>query len=287
MKELVVISGKGGAGKTSISASLAVLAGQGIIVDADVDAADMHLVMKPVKTSQFSFEAGFKAVHESEKCTECGHCREVCQFAAIDEAYNIDSILCEGCGVCSHFCPKGAISMIPKVCGNWFRSETASGTLLHAKLFPGEESSGLLVSRLRQEARSLAEKEDMEFCITDGPPGIGCPVIASISGANLILAVAEPTISGIHDVKRVKELAGYFRIPVVLCINKSGLNQEIEDEFRKWAAISNVPVVGKIPYDREVTDAMIAGKTVVEYTDGKTSQSIRSMWEVLKGMLLE
>lgn len=282
MKELVVISGKGGAGKTSITASLAVLAKRSVIVDADVDAADMHLVLPLKETRQFSFEAGFGAVMDVSKCTECGYCREICQFSAINSKYEIDHILCEGCGVCAHFCPSGAISMKQKTCGNWFISETPFGTMMHARLFPGEESSGLLVSKLRQEARAKAEISGIDLCIIDGPPGIGCPVIASITGASLVLAVAEPTISGIHDVKRVKELAGFFRIPVVLCINKSGLNPEIETEFRKWAAVNKVPVVGEIPYDSDVTAAMMAGKTIVEHSDGKPSRAIRLLWEELK-----
>lgn len=285
MKELVVISGKGGAGKTSITASLVVLAGKSVVVDADVDAADMHLVLPLKETCKFPFEAGFAAVLDTSKCTECGYCREVCQFSAINEKYEIDHILCEGCGVCAHFCPSGAISMQLKTCGDWFVSETPFGTMMHARLFPGEESSGLLVSRLRQEARAKAEAGAIDLCITDGPPGIGCPVIASITGASLVLAVAEPTISGIHDVKRVKELAGFFRIPMVLCINKSGLNPEIETEFRKWAAVNKVPVVGEIPYDSDVTAAMMAGKTIVQHSDGKPSRAISLLWEELKARL--
>lgn len=285
MKELVVISGKGGAGKTSITASLAALAGNSIIVDADVDAADMHLVIPLKETRKFSFEAGYSAVLDASKCTDCGYCIEICQFSAISQGYVIDHILCEGCGVCAHFCPASAITMKKKTCGNWFISETAFGTMMHARLFPGEESSGLLVSRLRQEAKSKSEKNGIELCITDGPPGIGCPVIASITGASVVLAVAEPTISGIHDVKRVKELAAYFRIPVLLCINKSGLNPKIEDGFKKWAALNYVSVVGEIPYDSEVTNAMIAGKTVVEHSSGKTSDALRELWSKLKDYL--
>lgn len=282
MKELVIISGKGGAGKTSITASLVALAGKSVIVDADVDAADMHLVLPPRETSHYSFEAGFGAVMDASRCTGCGYCREICQFSAINSNYEIDPILCEGCGVCAHFCPAEAISMERKTCGNWFVSKTSYGTMMHARLFPGEESSGLLVSRLRQEARSEAEKSGIGLCITDGPPGIGCPVIASITGADLVLAVAEPTISGIHDVKRVKELAGYFKIPVVLCINKSGLNPEMENEFKKWAAMNSVPVAGEIPYDRSVTDAMIAGRTIIEHSDSKPSRALRLLWDDLK-----
>lgn len=281
IREIVIISGKGGAGKTSITASLAVIAGKSIIVDADVDAADMHLVISAKKSEKFDFEGGSEAVMNREKCSSCGLCRDVCQFSAISSEFEIDPVLCEGCGVCSHFCPEKAVEMRKKICGSWFVSETEFGTMLHARLIPGEENSGLLVSRLRQDARERAEKKGQDLIITDGPPGIGCPVIASITGASLVLAVAEPTVSGVHDVKRVWELSRFFRVPLAMCINKSGLNPVIEKELKDWAREKNIRFAGEVPYDREFTSAMMEGKTIVEFSDGRTSDSLRQLWENL------
>lgn len=279
IREIVIISGKGGAGKTSISASLAALAEKSIIVDADVDAADMHLIIPAKHSEKFDFEGGFGAVRHAEKCSSCGLCVDICQFSAIFPNFETDPILCEGCGVCAHFCPENAIEMLKKTCGNWFVSDTAFGTMLHARLFPGEENSGLLVSILRREARERAEKEGLELIITDGPPGIGCPVIASITGSSLVLAVAEPTISGVHDVKRAWELSQFFRVPIMLCINKSGLNPEIEAGLKEWAMEKNIGLAGEVPYDREFTSAMMDGKTMVEFSDGSSSKALRKIWE--------
>lgn len=287
IKELVIISGKGGAGKTSITASLAALAGRSVIVDADVDAADMHLVIHPANSKKYDFEGGYAAERHPELCTSCGVCRELCQFSAISPDFEIDPILCEGCGVCAHFCPEKAIEMKQKTCGQWFMSDTKFGTMLHARLFPGEENSGLLVSRLREEAMDKAESEGMKLVITDGPPGIGCPVIASITGANLVLAIAEPTVSGAHDVKRAWELSRFFRIPLLLCINKSGLNNEIESELKEWAKERKIPLAGEIPYDREFTSAMMAGKTLVEFSDSGTAQAVRQVWHNIEKILAQ
>lgn len=287
IKELVIISGKGGAGKTSITASLAALAGRSVIVDADVDAADMHLVIHPSGSKKYDFEGGFAATRHPELCTECGVCRDLCQYSAISPNFEIDPILCEGCGVCAHFCPEKAIEMKQKTCGQWFMSDTRFGTMLHARLFPGEENSGLLVSRLREEAMDKAESEGMKLVITDGPPGIGCPVIASITGANLVLAIAEPTVSGAHDVKRAWELSRFFRIPLLLCINKSGLNPEIESELKEWAKEKKIPLTGEIPYDREFTSAMMAGKTLVEFSDSCTAQAVRQVWNNIEKILAQ
>jgi MinD superfamily P-loop ATPase len=280
IKELVIISGKGGAGKTSITASLAALAGRSVIVDADVDAADMYLVIPPAGSKKYDFEGGYAAIIHPDLCTGCGSCRELCQFSAISPDFEIDPILCEGCGVCAHFCPEKAIEMKQKTCGNWFMSETRFGSMFHARLFPGEENSGLLVSRLREEARERAENDGVPLIITDGPPGIGCPVIASITGSSLVLANAEPTVSGVHDVKRAWELASFFRTPMLLCINKSGLNPEMEEDLKKWAAERDIPLAGEIPYDREFTSAMMSGRTLVEFTDAdsETALALKKVW---------
>ncbi|MBW2618901.1 MAG: ATP-binding protein, partial [Deltaproteobacteria bacterium] len=246
MNEVLIISGKGGTGKTSVAAALAQAAGQAVLVDLDVDAADMHLLLSPEPEEDHDFISGHEAVINPELCTQCGICLEVCNFEAIKEdPYRVDPIACEGCKVCVVMCPDEAIEFPEKNCGQWWVSQTRAGRLVHARLFPGEENSGKLVSRLRQEARRLVESEGIDLILADGPPGIGCPVISSLSQTSLAVAVTEPTPSGKHDLLRVIDLADFFRVPVAVLVNKADLNPDIAREIEAVARQKGLPVVGR------------------------------------------
>lgn len=285
MKELTVISGKGGSGKTSVTASFAVLADNRIIIDADVDAADMHLLLQPTIEKEAEFKGGSKAWIDPELCIYCGDCLYRCQFNAIQPHFVVDEIACEGCGVCSYFCPVKAIEFNQKTCGKWFVSSTPHGPMVHAKLGIAEENSGMLVSLLRKEAREIATQRGYELMITDGPPGIGCPVIASVTGSDAVLVVTEPTLSGIHDMERVCELSRFLRVPAMVCINKHDINPEMSERIRQYAEQNGVKYVGSIPYDRAVTAAMVAGKPLVEYSQGDAAQAVRDIWQTLSSHL--
>ena len=278
LKELVVVSGKGGTGKTSITASFAALATNKVIADCDVDAADLHLVLDPKIIYRESFTGGTVAVIDMNKCNYCGACRYLCRFDAISENYKIDAFSCEGCGVCMYNCPRGAVKMEEKNAGEWFISETRLGPLVHARLIPGQENSGKLVSIVRAKARSIAEEKGFDLVLIDGSPGIGCPVIASVTGASLVLAVTEPTLSGLHDLERILSLAGHFRIPSAVCINKYDINSEMADSIEKYCDEKTIPVIGRVPFDPVVTKAQVAGVSVVEYSGGCASLEIRKLW---------
>ena len=288
MKELVVISGKGGTGKTSIVASFASLAEKAVLADCDVDAADLHLILEPRILRRKEFSGGSRARIIAEKCTACGKCRQICRFDAVfcngpgnenlKKTFRVDPIACEGCGVCAYFCPEEAIEFAPAVNGEWFVSETRYGPMVHAKLGVAEENSGKLVSLVRSQAKEIAEKQKLELVIIDGAPGIGCPVIASITGADLVLVVTEPTLSGIHDLERVTALTRHFDIPTVVCINKYDLNEELSAQIQAKSAELNAHVVGKVRYDPAVTKAQIMKTSIVEYTGGLISQQIQSLW---------
>ncbi len=265
MRELVVVSGKGGTGKTSLTAAFACLAENGVLCDADVDAADLHLLMDPDIKLRSDFKGGGLAIINGEKCTECGLCGELCRFDAVKSNFEIDPIECEGCGVCVDFCPEKAIEFPTKTCGEWFISDTRFGPMVHARLGIAEENSGKLVTLVRQEARKLAEKNNFELIITDGPPGVGCPVIASIGGASALVIVAEPTVSGLHDMKRVAQLAKHFKTPAMVCVNKYDLNPDQTRAIEKLAKEINMSVAGRIPFDPMFTESMIQGKTIFEY----------------------
>lgn len=282
MKELTIISGKGGTGKTSLVSAFASLAEKHILCDADVDAADLHLIMNPSILKRYDFTGGAEAVINHDRCTECGICRQYCRWEAIDENFNVDPILCEGCGVCVYFCPEKAIDFPTKTCGEYYVSETRFCPMVHARLGIAEENSGKLVTQVRNTARDLAEKRDLELIITDGPPGIGCPVIASIGGSSAVLVVAEPTISGVHDMDRVVELAKHFNIPAALCINKYDLNIAISEKVREYADKTGIGFMGTIPFDPVFTRAMIHAKTLFEY-DGESmsAKSVSNIWENL------
>jgi len=286
MKELVVISGKGGTGKTSLLAAFAYLAKEKVLCDADVDAADLHLLMAPRVLEKHDFESGHTAVIDKDRCTECGLCRELCQWDAIDETFVVDSIECEGCGVCHYFCPEDAVDFPLNTCGEWFLSETRFGPMAHASLGIAEENSGKLVSLIRQEGKKLAEEKGLNLLLTDGPPGIGCPVIASLGGATAVLIVAEPTVSGRHDMERVSELAAFFKIPAMVCINKFDLNPEEGQAIEAFARERDVAVLGRIPFDPVFTHAMVQGKTLFEFNgDSQGAVAVRKLWEEVSGRL--
>ncbi|MGD8513886.1 MAG: ATP-binding protein [Deltaproteobacteria bacterium] len=285
MKELTIISGKGGTGKTSVMASFAALAQNKVLADADVDAADLHLILAPDIKHEEDFKGGRIAQIDLDKCTECGECRERCQFNAISPEFVVDKIDCEGCGVCVHFCPVEAIDFPQSICGKWYISETRFGPMVHAKLGIAEENSGLLVSLVRNQAKVLAEEQGLDTIIVDGPPGIGCPVIASITGTSAVLIVTEPTLSGLHDLERVGELAAHFKIPTFACVNKFDLNEEMSDQIAEYCVSKNIGFVGRIPYDTAVTYAMVASQSIVEFSDGHVSKAIREIWHTVEDFL--
>jgi MinD superfamily P-loop ATPase len=282
MKELIVISGKGGTGKTSIVAAFSSLADHMVLCDADVDAADLHLIMNPEVIRQTAFQSGNTAVIKPDLCTECGLCREMCRFDAISADYKVNPIDCEGCGVCVHFCPEDAIDFPVSTCGEWYISNTRFGPMVHARLGIAEENSGKLVTLVRQEARNLAKAKQLELILTDGPPGVGCPVIASIGGADAVLIVTEPTVSGIHDMKRVAQLADHFKVPALVCVNKFDLNLELTREIETYGESKGLSCLGRIPFDPIFTKAMIQARTVFEY-DGRSmaGDSLGRIWQRL------
>ena len=295
MKEIVVISGKGGTGKTSIVAAFAALAKNAVLADCDVDAADLHLILEPDTKQTHDFSGGKLASIITAKCTGCGKCEEVCNFDAaifngpandvVERTYTIDSIACEGCKVCVEFCPVDAIEFEDAINGQWFISNTRFGPMVHAKLGIAQENSGKLVSLIRKEAKRIATEQNRDLIIVDGSPGIGCPVIASITGANLVLAVTEPTISAQHDLDRVIELTEHFRIPTAVCINKYDINVEIAKTIERKANEKDLKVVGNIAYDTAVTKAQLAAKSIVEYSNDGLKEQIVSLWESILDML--
>ena len=280
MKEVVVLSGKGGTGKTSIAASFAALAESKVLVDCDVDAADLYLLLKPQIKQENEFWSGQVAFIDKEKCTECGLCQEVCRFGAIED-YLVDGVSCEGCGLCSRVCPVDAVTMQPCMAGHWFISDTRYGTLVHARLGIAEENSGKLVALVRNNAKLIAEKQNLDYIISDGPPGIGCPVIASLSGASLALLVTEPTLSGIHDLERVIVVCCHFGIPTLVCINKYDINEENSRRIENYCYKEGIKVAAKIPFDNVVTQAIVSGIPVVEYSSNKVTQQIKELWQVV------
>lgn len=277
IRELVVISGKGGTGKTSITASFAALAENAVLADCDVDAADLHLILEPKIEQRNDFRSGRIAEIRQSDCTGCGLCEELCRFDAITD-HTVDPFSCEGCGACVEFCPVKAIDFPEQLCGHWFKSTTRHGPMIHAHMSAGAENSGKLVSLVRTETRKLAKETDRELLLIDGPPGIGCPVIASIAGADAILVVSEPTLSGAHDLKRVLELAKHFGIAAMVCINKWDINCEMTEKIEVEAREMGAEPMGRIPYDAAVTGAQIEAKALVEYSDGEAAQQMRALW---------
>ncbi len=287
MKELVVISGKGGTGKTSVTASFAVLAGNAVLADGDVDAADLHLILQPEIKHREEFRGGHEAIIRAEDCLGCGLCEAHCRFDAIrpeDAVYAVDPSGCEGCGVCVRICPAQAIDFPVRPGGEWFVSGTRCGPMVHARLTPGGENSGKLVSLVREKAREIAEEKKMDLVIMDGPPGIGCPVIAAITGASMLLMVTEPTLSGAHDLERVLHLANHFRIPSMVCVNKWDINPSQTEEIEKMAQSLGAEIAGRIAYDPGVTAAQVAGKTVVE-TKAPAAEDMKEIWTAVSKSL--
>ena len=293
VKQLVVISGKGGTGKTVITAAFASLAENKVMADCDVDAADLHLLLSPKILERHEFKSGKTAVIDNEKCTQCGKCVKVCRFNAINNSefrtpnskLIIDPISCESCGICFHICPKGAIKMEDNLSGEWFISDTKYGPFVHAKLGIAEENSGKLVTVVRQKAKLIAEKEKRDLVIIDGSPGIGCPVISCITGTDGILIVTEPSLSGKHDMIRVVELARHFKIKTFVIVNKYDLNLRISEEIELYCCPNRALFVGKIPFDPIVTKAMVNKKNVIEYSDGTIASQIRDIWEIIRDEL--
>ncbi len=279
MKQLTVLSGKGGTGKTSITASFAVLAKNAVVADCDVDAPDLHMLLHPeiIKTQQFK---GSKvAAIDETKCVKCCLCKEKCAFNSITDNLNVDVITCEGCGVCAFVCAKNAITLAERVSGEAYISKTKYGFMSHALLHPGESNSGKLVTLVRQNAKILAEKEKCNLIIIDGSPGIGCPVIASITGVDAALVVTEPTLSGIHDLERVLQLLDHFNVAAFVCINMYDVNTGNTNKLLNFCKENRIEVVGIIPFSPEVTQAMVNEKTVVEYSPKSgVAEEIRNMW---------
>ena len=284
MKEIVVLSGKGGTGKTSVVASFAALAYSKVLADCDVDAADLHLLLKPVVKEEKEFWSGQVASVDKEKCTECGLCQELCRFGAVKD-FQVDPISCEGCGFCYQVCPASAITMNNRMSGHWFISQTRYGYLCHARLGIAQENSGKLVALVRQNAKFIAERDNLDYIITDGPPGIGCPVISSLSGASLVLLVTEPTLSGIHDLERVIGICRHFGVPALVCVNKYDLNEENTYRIESYCANEGIEVAAKISFDNVVTEAIVRGLPVVEYSNDKVTQQIKKLWQIISAKL--
>jgi MinD superfamily P-loop ATPase len=286
MNEVVVLSGKGGTGKTSIVGSFAALAKNKVLVDCDVDAADLHLLFQSAIREKHEFWGGQVAFIDEEKCTQCGLCQELCRFKAITD-FRVDCVSCEGCGFCSYICPAEAITMKENMAGHWFISDTRYGSLVHARLGIAQENSGKLVATIRQQARKMAEKLGFDYIISDGPPGIGCPVISSLSGANLALLVTEPTLSGMHDLERVLGVCQHFGVPAVVCINKYDINEENTCRIEGSCLKQGTPVAARIPFDNVVTEAMVRGLPVVEYTRNGVSRQIEILWNLVSKSVTE
>jgi MinD superfamily P-loop ATPase len=282
MKQITIISGKGGTGKTTIAAALASLARSKVMVDCDVDAADLYLILKPEVREEYEFRASKIASVDKEKCTSCRKCLEVCRFDAISKDLVIDPISCEGCGVCFRICPVGAIKFEEKISGHFYVSDTRFGPMVHARLGIAEENSGKLVTLVRKKAREIAQKKSSDYIIIDGPPGIGCPVIASLTGVDLALVVTEPTLSGIHDLERIIDLTAHFGIKTLVCINKHDINPENVRVTEEICAKKSVGVAGRVPYDLEVNKAIRLEKTIIEHDPGSAiSREIAKIWDII------
>jgi len=282
LKQLTVISGKGGTGKTTLVGSFAALAENKVIADCDVDAPDLHLLLHPEIIEREEFKGLKVAVMDKTLCTECGICEETCRFNAIalteESGYAVNPARCEGCGACVFTCPQEALTLKERVSGYSFISKTKYGTMAHAQLNIAEEASGKLVTVVRNTAQQVAEKESCELILIDGAPGIGCPVIASLTGVDLALIVTEPTMSGLHDLERILDVTRHFGIGSVVCINKYDINEENSNRITAFCRQRGVEMVGNIPYDPVVTEAMVAGMPVVEFSEGKVSDAIKNVW---------
>jgi len=289
VKQVVVISGKGGTGKTVMSACFAALSRNSVLADVDVDASNLHLLLHPEIRERHVFKSGRKARVNPDKCTACGVCLPLCRFEALVEdsegKVSVSPFSCEGCGVCFHVCPVQAIGLESRVSGEWYVSKTKYGPFVHARLGIAEENSGKLVTEVRKKAREIAEREGRDLVIMDGSPGIGCPVIASLAGTDLALVVTEPTPSGFHDMERIVALARHFKIRVVCCINKYDLNLENSGRIEKWCDARSIPVVGEVPFEVAIPESVVRGIPYVEYAENSGTQEIRKIWRSLLDLL--
>jgi MinD superfamily P-loop ATPase len=282
MKKITVISGKGGTGKTSIAGSFAVFAdNEAVMADGDVDAANLSLLMNHKLLEEHEFRASSIAKIDPEQCNQCDLCRDLCRFSAISGEYVVNPVACEGCALCYHACPSRAVIMQETVSGHWFVSDTPYGTLVHARLGIAEENSGKLVTTVRNRAQELAKETGKEYVIIDGPPGIGCPVIASLSGVDLALIVTEPTVSGIHDLERVVAVCNHFGVPASVCINRYDLDEKQSAVIASYCNDRGLPLAGMIPFDRLFVEAMLAGVPVTAYRQGMLCNDIKKIWEQL------
>lgn len=285
MKEILIVSGKGGAGKTSLAACFARLAHRAVLVDCDVDASDLPLLLHPEVLEEHRFSSGVIPEINRERCMRCGRCIDLCRFHAIapgsDGQAELRSGACEGCGVCADHCPAGAITLTERHCGRWMRSRTVFGTMFHAGLLPGAENSGKLISAIRAAARHEAEKQHCDYLLSDGPPGIGCPVISAATGIDFAVAVAEPTVSGIHDLKRLMVLLRQFETEFALVVNKSDLNHAATAELEQFCARNRIPVLGRIPFDPLFPAMLRDGKTVLEAPDSSAACHVAAIWHQL------
>lgn len=292
-RQLVVLSGKGGTGKTTVVGALATLAEDKVLADCDVDAADLHLLLDPKCKRREPFISGKEARILPERCSGCGLCMEHCRFQAIritnagngGVGYQVDPIACEGCGLCRRVCAYGAVDMLDAERGEWFVSETRQGPLVHARLNIGGENSGKLVTLVRERALALARETGARLVLVDGPPGIGCPVIASVTGADLVLGVTEPTVSAAHDLQRLAELVKGFSLPLAVCINKVDLNPDMAATIRRVCFERHLPVVAELSYDTAVVQAQVQGKSIVEHGGSAVAEEIRKMWGAVNDML--
>jgi MinD superfamily P-loop ATPase len=299
-KELVVVSGKGGTGKTTVVAALASIAARApgaVLADCDVDVPDLHLVLAPVRLSREPFYASYEARIDGDRCSGCGECVALCRFGAIERVQSgsdgraprticrVDPLSCEGCGLCLHACSEQAVELVEPQRGEIFVSDTRHGPLVHGRLAVGGENSGKLVSQIRERARTIGEETNAGLVLIDGPPGIGCPVIASVTGADLVLAVTEPTVSGLHDLARVTDLAQSFGRPLAVCINKSGISPEATERTRKFCEDRGVPVLTELSYDLTVVEAQNEGKSVPEHGDSPVARRLAAMWGAIEDML--
>jgi MinD superfamily P-loop ATPase len=296
MKQLVILSGKGGTGKTSVTAAFAQLASladspvRAVLADADVDAANLELVLAPQVLTHQDFWGGKVAEIDQSLCMGCGTCEEVCRFDAIHEergTYEVDPIACDGCAACVYQCPEDAITMQKQLAGEWFRSESLYGPLFHAALIPAQENSGKLVTLVKQNARLLAMDDEYDLVLVDGPPGIGCPVISAASGADLALIVAEPTAAGVHDMRRVLQTTDHFGVQALVCINKTDIYPQGAAEIEAFCQEEGIQMVGQIPFDLTVTEAMVQGQTITAFApEAPASQAIREIWAKVMDILL-
>ncbi len=287
MKQVTILSGKGGTGKTTITASFAALSENAVFADCDVDASNLHLLLNPDVKETMEFKGLNVAYINPEKCIECGRCIELCRFNAIKD-YKVDPIHCEGCKVCVVNCPVEAIEFNERVCGQAYISETKYGPMSHARLTPGMENSGKLVTLVRQNARKLAEEQEKSLVLVDGSPGIGCPVIASIANIDAAIVVVEPTLSGIHDLKRALELLEHFEVTPYVVVNKYDINEENTEDIEKFCSENNIIMLGKVPFDPTVTKSMVQGSPVVEFDpDSPASKAILNTWKRFSSLFLE